>query len=138
MLLPSVRIQREEAQQINRGLEHIEQAVLPHVVEAVLGLAALHVYLKGLALAVGAPLMGVAGDALLVRTHKDAVVVLRVLVQQASPSEVADHPPTDVPLLHQIGIHSAHIGVGCRQGEGLGRLLPLWLRGGICLPQLLS
>ena len=37
VLLPSVRVQREEAQQINRGLEHIKQAVLPHVVEAVLG-----------------------------------------------------------------------------------------------------
>ena len=80
MLLPSVRIQREEAQQINRGLEHIEQAVLPHVVEAVLGLAALHVYLKGLALAVGAPLVSVAGNALLIRAHKDTVVVLGVLI----------------------------------------------------------
>ena len=61
VLLPSVRVQREEAQQINRGLKHIEQAVLSHVAEAVLGPAALHVDLEGLTQAVGAPLMGVAG-----------------------------------------------------------------------------
>ena len=93
VLLPSVRVQREEAQQINRGLEHIEQAVLSHVVEAVLGPAALHVDFEGLALAVGAPLMGVPGNALLVCPHKDTVVILGVLVQQSGPGEVADHPP---------------------------------------------
>ena len=80
MLLPALWVQREETQQINRGLEHIEQAVLSHVVEAVLGPAALHVDLEGLTLAVGAPLMGVAGNALLIRAHKDTVVVLGVLI----------------------------------------------------------
>ena len=57
-------------------------------------------YLKGLALAVGAPLMGVAGDALLIRAHKDAVVVLGILVQQSGPGKVGDHLPTDVALFH--------------------------------------
>ena len=138
VLLPSVRVQREETQQINRGLKHIEQAVLSHVVEAVLGSAALHIDLEGFALAVCAPLMGVPGNALLVCPHKDTVVILGVLVQQSGPDKVGDHLPADVPLLHQVGVHTAHIGVGRRQGEGPGRLLPLWLRGGICLPQLFS
>ncbi len=72
---------------------------------------------------------------MLVRTHKDAVVVLRVLVQQASPSKVGDHLPANAALFHQVGVHTAHIGVGRRQGEGLRRLLPLWLCGGICRAQ---
>ena len=80
VLLPVLRVQRQKGQHVNRGLEHIEQGVLSHVVEAILGPAALHVDLERFALAVGAPLVGVAGDALLVRAHKDAVVVLGVLI----------------------------------------------------------
>ena len=136
--LPAVRVQRQKGQHVHGRLEHIEQAVLSHVVEAVLGPAALHVDLEGFALAVGAPLMGVAGDALLIHAHKDAVVVLGVLIYQSGPGEVGDHLPADVALLHQVGVHPAHIGVGRRKGEGIGRLLLLWLRGGICRTQLLS
>lgn len=80
VLLPAVRVQRQKGQHVHGRLEGIEDAVLSHVVEAVLGPAALHIGLEGLALAVGAPLVGVAGGALLIRAHKDAVVVLGVLI----------------------------------------------------------
>ena len=131
MVRPAVRVQCQKREQVNGGLKHIEQAVLAHVVEAVLGLAALHVDLEGLALAVGAPLVGVSGDALPIRAHEDAVVVLCVLIQQAGPGEVGDHLPADVPLLQQVGVHPPHVCVGRRQGEGFGRFLLSRPRGGI-------
>ena len=92
------------------------------MVEAVLGAAALHIDLEGFAPAVGAPLVGVAGDAALVRAHKDTVVVLGVLIEQSLPDKVGDDGAVDLPLLHEVGIHPAHILVGRGQCKGLGRL----------------
>ena len=64
-------------------------------------------------------------DAALVRAHKDAVVVLGILVQQAGPGEAGDHLPADVALFHQVGIHPVHIGVGRWQGKGARAIPPV-------------
>lgn len=97
--LPVIRVQGQKRQHVDGRLKHIEQIVSPHMVEAVLGAAALHIDLKGLAPAVGAPFVGVAGDATLVRAHKDAVVVLGVLIEQPLPGKVGDDGAVDLPLL---------------------------------------
>ena len=119
MLLPALRVQRQKGQHVDRRLKDIEGTVLAHVVEAVLGPAALHVNLEGFTLAVGAPLVDMVGDAVLVRAHKGPVVILDILLQQPSPGEASDCLPSDVSPLHKANVNTAHIDVRQRPGKRL-------------------
>lgn len=113
-------MERQIGQQINGGLKHKEGSVCSDMVEAVLGIAALHIEPERLAAAAGASQMGMARDALGICAHKDTVVVLGVLIEQLVVQEIPHHRRCNVPVLHQIGKDPAGIGCFWRYGCGFG------------------
>ena len=66
--LPALRMERDVGEHIDGSFEHIEAPICADVVEAVAGIAALHIEPEGFAEAVGAALVGMAGDAVFIRT----------------------------------------------------------------------
>ena len=133
---PILRIHGDEGEHVDGSLEHVEVPVASQVVKAVSGVAALHILTEGFPVAVGAAFVGVPGDALLVRPHKDTVVVLAVLDERFCPCEVGYDLAVDVTLFDQIGKDAPHIRIRLRQREGLpGRFLPVG-DGRVCLPLL--
>ena len=113
------------------SFEHIEAPICADVVEAVAGIAALHIEPEGFAEAVGAALVGMAGDAVFIRTHENRIVVIGVFIQQLLSGKVRHNAPVDIPVLDQIGIDPAHIGIGRRKDKGFGRLIYPFLGRGI-------
>ena len=93
---------------------------------------------EGFAEAVGAALVGMAGDAVFIRTHENRIVVIGVFIQQLLSCKVRHNAPVDIPVLDQIGIDPAHIGIGRRKDKGLRRLLYPFLGRGINRSQLAS
>lgn len=123
-------MERDVGEHIDGRLEHIEAFVCSHMVKTVAGIAALHIEPEGFSVAVGTPFVGVTRDAFLICAHKYCIVVFRIFVQEPFPGEVGYHTSVNVPMLHQIGIDPAHIGVDRRQDKGLWRLHhPLCGRG---------
>ena len=120
------------------SFEHIEAPICADVVEAVAGIAALHIEPEGFAEAVGAALVGMAGDAVFIRTHENRIVVIGVFIQQFLSCKVRHNAPVDIPVLDQIGIDPAHIGIGRRKDKGLRRLLYPFFGRGINRSQLAS
>ena len=114
-------------EQVNGCLEHIEGLVCTVLMKAVLAGAALDVDAKGLALAVGAADVGVFRLAAAIHSNENAVV-MRVLVEQLFMYEIGDDLPVNVPLTHEVGVHTPHGSVRLRQREGLRSLLC-----GLCL-----
>ena len=114
-------------QEIDGGLEHIEGLVRAVFVEAMFTCAALNVHAEHPSLAVGTADMGVFRLAAAIQPHENAVVML-VLVEQLFMYEIGDDLPVDVPLAHEVGIHTPHGPVRLRQCEGLRSLLC-----GLCL-----
>ena len=45
-------------------------------------------------------------------SDEHGVVIFRILIERSRPREVGDDIPVDVPLLHKVGVHPAHIVVG--------------------------
>ena len=127
MLLPAVWIEGDVGQEIDGGLEHIEGLVGPVLMKAMLAGAALDVHAEHPSLAVGTADVGVLCFAAAIQPHENAVVML-VLVEQLFMYEIGDDLPVDVPLAHEIGIHTPHGSVRLRQREGLRSLLC-----GLCL-----
>ena len=58
MALPALRMERDVGEHIDGSFEHIEAPICADVVEAVAGIAALHIEPEGFAEAVGAALVG--------------------------------------------------------------------------------
>ena len=127
MLLPAVWVEGDVGQEIDGGLEHIEGLVRAVLMKAVLAGAALNVHTEHPSLAVGAADVGVLCFAAAIQPHENAVVVL-VLVEQLFVYEIGDDLPVDVPLAHEVGVHTPHGPVRLRQSEGLRSLLC-----GLCL-----
>ena len=78
--LPALRMERDVGEHIDGSFEHIEAPICADVVEAVAGIAALHIEPEGFAEAVGAALVGMAGDAVFIRTHENRIVVIGVFI----------------------------------------------------------
>ena len=125
VFLPTLRMQRQEGQQIDGALEHVEAAAVAEPVETAPAVAALHVPAEAPALGVEAPLVGVAGFSGFVCAHEHSVVVLLVAVSGLLAALV-DHPPlrefvqdapVDAPLLEQIVIETPPGGADRGQGE---------------------
>ena len=71
--------------------------------------------------------MRVLGLTAVIQPHENTVVML-VLVEQLFVYEIGDDLPVDVPLAHEVGVHTPHGPVRLRQSEGLRSLLC-----GLCL-----
>ena len=127
MLLPAVGIEGDVGQEIDGGLEHIEGLVRAVLMKTVLAGAALNVHTEHPPLAVGTADVGVFRLAAAIQPHENAVVML-VLVEQLFMYEIGDDLPVDVPLAHEVGVHTPHGSVRLRQREGLRSLLC-----GLCL-----
>ena len=138
MALPALRMERDVGEHIDGSFEHIEAPICADMVEAVTGIAALHIEPEGFAEAVGAALVGMAGDAVFIRTHENRIVVIGVFIQQLLSCKVRHNAPVDIPVLDQIGIDPAHIGIGRRKDKGLRRLLYPFFGRGINRSQLAS
>ena len=111
---PILRIHGDEGEHVDGGLKHVEVPVASQVVKAVSGVAALHILTEGFPVAAGAAFVGVPGDALRVRPHKDTVVVLAVLDERFRLCEVGYDLAVDVTLLDQIGKDAPHIRIRLR------------------------
>ena len=127
MLLPAVGVEGDVGQEIDGGLEHIEGLVRAVLMKTVLAGAALNVHTEHPPLAVGTADVGVLCFAAAIQPHENAVVML-VLVEQLFMYEIGDDLPVDVPLAHEVGVHTPHGSVRLRQREGLRSLLC-----GLCL-----
>ena len=127
MLLPAVWVEGDVGQEIDGGLEHIEGLVRAVLMKAVFAGAALNVHAEHPSLTVGAADVGVLCLAAAIQPHENTVVML-VLVEQLFVYEIGDDLPVDVPLAHEVGVHTPHGPVRLRQSEGLRSLLC-----GLCL-----
>ena len=116
-------MQGDIGEKVDRGLKYIQVPIRPRVVKAVSRVTARHVEFEGLALTVGAALLRVTGNAVFICSDEHGVVIFRILIERSRPREVGDDIPVDVPLLHKVGIHPAHIVVGEWQRKEL-----LWFR----------
>ncbi len=113
--LPIFLVQREEGQQINGSLEDVEAVAGPAVVEAVPSVAAAHVPLEARSLAVQAPFVGVAGNAVFIQSDEYGIVIgiaafgrFAALIDQLGVYESVQHRAADEALLEQVGIDPAH------------------------------
>ena len=61
-----------------------------------------------------------AGDTGFIGAHKYCIVIFGIFVEKFPPDKVGYHISGNVPVLHQIGVDPAHIGVERGQGKGLG------------------
>ncbi len=88
-------------------------------VKAVGRVTALHIDAESLALAVGAALVGMAGDAVFVAPHKYSVVVGGVLIDEPRPDKGTEDLPVYFSGPHQVTIDPTHRPGLLRQCEGL-------------------
>ena len=119
MLQPTRRIKRDVGQQVDGCFKHIQRPIRAVPVEAVFGLAALHVDTEHFAAAACAAEVRVPGFAVLVHAHEHAIVMRGILIEQLLPHERRDHIPVNVPVGSQVGVEPPHIEIGLRQREGL-------------------
>ena len=79
MSFPIFWIHGDEGEHIDGRLEHIEFSVSAEVMKTISGIAALHILPEGLSKTVGTAFVSVARNTLIVRPHKDTVVIFAVL-----------------------------------------------------------
>ncbi len=77
--LPVLRIKGDEGQHIDGRFKHIQASACADIMEAVSWITALDVQAEGFSVAVGAALVGVAGNTICIRTNKHGVVILGML-----------------------------------------------------------
>ena len=123
MPLPVLRIKGDEGQHIDGRFKHIQASVCADMMEAVSWITALHIQAEGFPVAVGAALVGVAGNTICIRTNKHGVVIFGILIQKPGLGKVRHHISCDAAMLDEIRKHSAHIFVGGRQCKWLRRFL---------------
>ena len=85
MFFPLLWVKCEIRQKVNGRLKYKQASISAQVVEAVSGIAALHVLPECLSSAVGAPLVSMAGSAGLILTDKHHVVVCFIFIEQSRP-----------------------------------------------------
>ena len=103
---PFVRVKRQEGQQVDGRLEHIELVAAPSVVEAVPGVTALYIDAEGFPVICDTAFVGMTGNAVLVFSDEHGVVIFPLtifrwfaaLVDQTCPGERVQHFPVDEPL----------------------------------------
>ena len=127
MFLPAVWVEGDVGQEIDGRLKYIEGLVGPVLMKAMPAGAALNVHTEHPPFAVGTADVGVFRLAAAIQPHENAVV-MDVLIQQLLTHKASDDVPVDVPLAHEVGIHTPHGSVRLRQSEGLRSLLC-----GLCL-----
>ena len=88
VLLPVLRMQGDIGEKVDRGLKYIQVPIRPRVVKAVSRVTARHVEFEGLALAVGAALLRVTGNAVFVCSDEHGVVIFRILIERSRPKWV--------------------------------------------------
>src|SRR5574344_1817404 len=93
------------------------------MVKAVLWVAALHIQSEGFAEAVGAALVCMTGNAVLICSDEDSVVVVSILIDQLLPCEVRHLAPFNATALDEVRIDPAHITICRRKCKRFGRLL---------------
>ena len=121
--LPVLRIKGDEGQHIDGRFKHIQASVCADMMEAVSWITALHIQAEGFPVAVGAALVGVAGNTICIRTNKHGVVIFGILIQKPSLGKVRHHISCDAAMFDEIRKHSAHIYVGGRQCKWFHRFL---------------
>ena len=87
--------------------------------KAVCWVAALHIDAEGFSLAVGAALVGMAGDAMFIVPDKYGVVIGDVLINELGSDKCREDSTADLSLPQQVPIHPPHCSRGLRQREGL-------------------
>lgn len=78
MPLPVLRIKGDEGQHIDGRFKHIQASVCANMMEAVSWITSLHIQAEGFPVAVGAALVGVAGNTICIRTNKHGVVIFNL------------------------------------------------------------
>ena len=119
MSVPAFRVHGDVGKQVDGGLEHIQPFTFAHPVKAVRRITALHIDAEGFALAVGAALVGMAGDAVFIVPDKYGVVVGDVLIDERGSNKGGEDFPVDFPASQQVPIRPPHRSRGLRQREGL-------------------
>lgn len=135
MALPILWVQGQKGQQINGGFEHIESFTAPSPVKAVSGIATFYITTVAFSLRIDTSFVGVTGNAMLIGSDEYSIVILLGLILGQFPAFI-DQPflgkgiedlTTDMPLLKQVGIHTAHCLIGGRQGKFFRLLMLLFL-----------
>ena len=113
VILPPLRVERNIGQHIYRGLKGVEFSAGTWPVEAEFPLAARQCLAK-MGAGKGPPGVEVADLALLISTHKNSVVVVCTLIEEALPGEGGHHLRSDAPGLAQVSECPPHIAMGGR------------------------
>ena len=92
MSFPIFWIHGDEGEHIDGRLEHIEFSVSAEVMKTISGIAALHILPEGLSKTVGTAFVSVARNTLIVRPHKDTVVIFAVLKESLCFRKIAELP----------------------------------------------
>lgn len=114
MSFPIFWIHGDEGEHIDGRLEHIEFSVSAEVMKTISGIAALHILPEGLSKTVGTAFVSVARNTLIVRPHKDTVVIFAVLKESLCFRKIGNHITVNVPVFHQVGKDAPHIGIRFR------------------------
>ena len=123
VFLPVLWIQGQKGEQVNGRLEYIEPVAGPVRMEAVSGIAALHIDAEGLAYVAGAPLMGMTDNAVLIFPDEHGVVIFLVLIDQSSPDKGVEYLPVDEALFQEVGVQPPHLPARWRLDEFFFRFL---------------
>ena len=112
VLPPVLWVERDVGEQIDWALKHREPVTDTSPMEAAPWVTALHIDAEGPACVMGAALVGMTGNAVLIFPDEHGVVVFFIFVDKPGVDEDVQHVTLDVPLLNQIGIDAAHGVVG--------------------------
>ena len=113
MALPTLRVQADKRQQVNRCFKQIQPVARTNPMETEFRLAPGNIAFVGSFLCCAA-FGGVTGIAVHVIADEHCVVMLSGFIDHLPMDESIDRFPADAPLFYQIGKHAVHVFI-CRR-----------------------